>query len=163
VINAGLGTWAPFTELDPANWDRTLRTNLDGAYHTLRTVLPLLVATPGSLIVGLSSDSALHPFAGRAAYSASKAALQAMLEVVRREVRESGVRVSVVVPSRVDTFFEGGRRGAAPGTRTGALTSDQVAEVVAGLFALPPVVEVREIQLAAMTSTFGLLPERTQP
>jgi NADP-dependent 3-hydroxy acid dehydrogenase YdfG len=108
------------------------------------------------------SDSALYPFPGRAAYSASKAGMQAMLDVARRETRASGVRVSVVLPSRVDTFFQGGHSDAAPGTREGALSADQVAEVVAGLFALPPAVEIRQIQLAAMTSTYGLLPERIQ-
>lgn len=163
VLNAGHGRWSALADLDPAEWERTIGTNLSGAYHTLRVTLPLLTAAPGGLVVGMLSDSALYPFTGRAAYSASKAGLHAMLDVARRETRSHGVRVSAVLPSRVDTFFEGGHPDAVPGTRAGALSADHVAEVVAGLFALPPTVEIRNIQLAAMTSTYGLLPERIQP
>ena len=160
VLNAGHGAWSPLADLDPLDWERTIRTNLNGAYHTLRACLPLLTETPGSLVVGMLSDSALHPFPERSAYSASKAGMQAMLDVARRETRGSGVRVTALLPSRVDTFFQGGHPDAAPGTRLGALSAAQVAQVVAWLFDLPQAVEIRHIQLAAMTSTYGLLPER---
>jgi NADP-dependent 3-hydroxy acid dehydrogenase YdfG len=163
VLNAGRGVWSPLTDLDPADWAATIGTNLDGTYHVLRAALPLLTRNPGSLIVGMLSDSVLYPFAGRAAYAASKAGMHTLLEVARRETRASGVRISAVFPSRVDTFFQGGQAGAAPGSRDGALSADQVAAVVASLFDLPAAVEIRQLQLAAMTTTFGLLPERVTP
>ncbi|SCF06575.1 3-oxoacyl-[acyl-carrier protein] reductase [Micromonospora haikouensis] len=161
VLNAGQGTWTALSDLEPADWDRTVRTNLDGSFHVLKTVLPLLTAVRGALVVGLLSDSVCYPFAERAAYAASKSGLAALLEVTRRETREHGVRICRLMPSRVDTHFQGSYAVAAPGTRDGALTAAEVAAVIAGVFRLPAGVEVREIQLSSMTSTFGPFPERT--
>lgn len=158
VLNAGSGRWAPLTEVTPDTWSATVRTNLDGPYHVLRAALPRLVAQ--GLVVGMLSDSVRYPHAGRAAYTASKAGMAALLEVVRREVRESGVRISALLPSRVDTHFQGSYAEAAPGTREGALSADDVAEVVGGLFDLPGHVEVRQLEFAAMTSSYGPFPER---
>ncbi|MET8759460.1 SDR family oxidoreductase [Lentzea sp. NPDC004782] len=158
VLNAGSGRWAPLGDVTPDMWSATVRTNLDGSYHVLRAVLPRLAAQ--GLVVGMLSDSVRYPHAGRAAYTASKAGMAALLEVVRREVRESGVRISALLPSRVDTYFQGSYAEAGPGTREGSLSADDVAEVVGGLFDLPGHVEVRRLELAAMTSTYGPFPER---
>ncbi|WP_285499505.1 SDR family NAD(P)-dependent oxidoreductase [Actinokineospora sp. NBRC 105648] len=162
VLNAGSGRWSPLSDVDLDDWDRTLRTNLHGAFHTLRATVPRLVARRAGLIVGVLSDSVLYPHADRTAYSASKAGMGALLESVRREVRHLGVRVSALLPSRVDTHFQGSHADAAPGTRVGALTAAEVAGVVATLFAAPPGVEIRHLQLAAMTATYGPFPERVE-
>ncbi|WP_217559013.1 hypothetical protein [Streptomyces sp. GbtcB6] len=58
------------------------------------------------------------------------------------------------MPSRVDTYFCGRR----PGTPPDALHMTEMAEVVATLFALPTRVEIREIQLSSVHSTFGMFP-----
>jgi serine 3-dehydrogenase len=163
VLNAGGGVWSPLDRLDPAEWDDTIRTNLSGAYHVLHQVLPQFTAQAAGLIVGMLSDSVLYPFPERAAYTAAKSGMNALLEVTRREVRSRGIRVSTVLPSRVDTFFHGGHKNASPGTRKGALSAADVAQVVAGLFELPANIEVRSIHMAAMTSTYGPFTERVEP
>ncbi|GAU66484.1 putative oxidoreductase [Streptomyces sp. NBRC 110611] len=163
VLNAGQGVWTALSELGTDEWDRTVRTNLDGGFQVLSAALPLLTAVPGALVVGMLSDSARYPFPQRAAYAAAKSGLGALLEVTRREVREQRVRVCQVVPSRVDTYFRGAHADAAPGSREGALSAEDVAAVVSGLFRLPPHVEIREIQMSSLSSTFGPFPERAQP
>ncbi|MEV0088532.1 SDR family oxidoreductase [Saccharopolyspora sp. NPDC050642] len=160
VLNAGAGVWRPLAEVPAPEWSAALRTNLDGAFHVLQAALPTLRRAAHPLVVGVLSDSAVHPFPDRAAYSAAKAGTLALLEVARREHRAAGLRISLVLPSRVDTHFSGSHADARPGTRAGALSARDVAQVVDGLFALPPHVEVREIRLAATTSTYGPYPER---
>lgn len=155
VLNAGSGRWQQITEIEDAVWDRTLATNLRGSMLVLRQLLPRLQARPGALVVGVLSDSARYPFPGRAAYAASKAGLAALLEVARRETRSAGVRITALLPSRVDTAFQGSLAEAAAGCRPGSLSADEVAEVIGWLFELPPGIEVRELQLAALTSSFG--------
>lgn len=162
VLNAGQGVWTALSELGPEEWDRTVRTNLDGGFRVLSTALPMLTKVPGALVVGMLSDSALYPFPQRAAYAASKSGLRALLEVTRREVRDQRVRVCQVLPSRVDTYFQGAHADATPGSRQGALSAEDVAAVVSGLFRLPPQVEIREIQMSSLSSTFGPFPERAQ-
>lgn len=158
VINAGRGAWRPVAQLGFADWRDTVGVNLDGAFLTVEAALPLLLRVPGSQLVALGSDATVHPFEGRAAYCASKAGLHALMEVVRRESRGRGLRVTSLLPSRVDTFF-GGRQ---PGDRPDGLTTEEVAQVVGQLFVLPSRVEVRELHLAAITAPYGPFAERQE-
>ncbi|MGK4579913.1 SDR family oxidoreductase [Kitasatospora sp. HPMI-4] len=155
VVNAGGGIWSSIEAMKPEDWREVMGANLDGAFHTLRATAPYLRKRPGAQVVGLASDSSYNSFAQRGAYCASKAGLLSLLETARRELREDGVRVTALVPSRVDTYF----RGKHPGSRPEALSMTEVADVVATLFALPPRVEVRELQLSSIHSSFGLFPE----
>lgn len=155
VVNAGGGIWSPLEEMNTDDWRQVLGPNLDGAFHTLRTVLPYLRRRPGAQIVGLASDSSYNSFSGRGAYCASKAGFLSLMETARRETREDGVRVTVLVPSRVDTYF----RGKQPGSRPEALTMTEVGDMVASVFTLPARIEVREIQFSSITSSFGMFPE----
>lgn len=155
VLNAGSGIWQPIQQIDDQTWLRTLDTNLTGAMQLLRLLLPDFRRAGSGLIVGILSDSARYPFADRAAYSAAKAGLAALLEVARRETRADGVRVSTLWPSRVDTSFQGSMPVAGPGSRPGSLSADDVARVIEWLFGLPPQLEVRELQLAALTASYG--------
>jgi NADP-dependent 3-hydroxy acid dehydrogenase YdfG len=155
VVNAGSGEWSGLAETDPAQWRATVGTNLDGAFHTLRAAVPLVRRHPLGQVVGIASDSSRYAFAGRGAYAASKAGLLALLETARRELRPAGVRVTVLLPSRVDSHF----RGRTPGDRAEGLTTAELADVVAGVFTVPARVELREIQLAAMSAEYGPYPE----
>ncbi|MBW8089235.1 SDR family oxidoreductase [Streptomyces hygroscopicus] len=155
VINAGGGIWSSIEEMAVEDWRAVVGTNLDGAFHTLRVAMPLLRGHRGAQLVGLASDSSYGSFPQRGAYCASKAGFRSLLETARRELRESGVRVTVLVPSRVDTYF----RGKQPGDRPEALSRTEVAEVVTTLFAMGPRVEVREVQLSSIHSSFGPFPE----
>ncbi|MFC0435088.1 SDR family oxidoreductase [Kutzneria buriramensis] len=162
VLNAGHGVWRPLGQIDLAEWRGAISVNLDGPFHVLTAVLPLLTARPGGIVVGVLSDSVLYPFPERAAYTAAKAGMSALLEVARRELRPRGVRVSSLLPSRVDTCFRGAHEAASPGDRPGALSAAEVAEVIGGLFELPANVEIRQVQLAAMTTSYGPFPEGMQ-
>ena len=156
VVNAGVGVWGSIGELSIENWRKTISTNLDGAFYTLQLCLPKIHSKNGGQIVVAGSDSAIYPYATRGAYCASKAGLASLIEVLRRETRGRGVRVTHLVMSRVDSYF----RGKEPGARPEGLSIEDVAEVTAWLFKMNKSIEVREIHLSAMTSEFGLFPEK---
>jgi NAD(P)-dependent dehydrogenase (short-subunit alcohol dehydrogenase family) len=155
VVNAGGGEWASVETASTAGWRAVLGPNLDGAFHTLRAVIPLLRRTPGAQIIGMASDSAYFSFPNRGAYCASKAGFLALLDTVRRELRADGVRVTALVPSRVDSFF----RGKQPGSRPEALSTSEVGRLVGDLFAAPRRIEIRELHVSAITTSFGPYPE----
>lgn len=159
VINAGAGKWNYLSRTSAEEWDTTLATNLTGAFNVLKVTAPRLSA--GGIIVGVLSDSVLYPFEKRAAYSAAKSGMRSLLEVARREYRPRGIRVSLIFPSRVDTYFEGGHPNAKPGIRTDALQARDVASVISNLFLQPISVELREVHISAVTATFGPFPERS--
>lgn len=145
INNAGVGVGRPIAELPPAEWDRIIGTNLTGVFHCCQAVIPHLRRRDGGWIINISSLASKNPFAGGAAYSASKAGLNAFSEALMQEVRHENIRVSSVLPGSVATEFSGRAH------LTGAdwrLSPDDIARVVVDLLAhparsLPSRIEIR--------------------
>ena len=55
VNNAGLMPVSPFLEIDPAEWDEVVRTDLTAAFHTCRAALPSMVERGSGTIVNVAS------------------------------------------------------------------------------------------------------------
>ena len=155
IINAGSATFGSLSDFSNDAWRAVIATNLDGAFFTLKTALPLLERCAYSQVISLGSQSAIFAFESQGGYCASKWGLNGLIETLRREKRSSGIRVTNLVLAGVDTFF----RGKKPGDRPGSLEIDEVAGVVEALFTMPRNVEIREIHLSSMSTSFGPFPE----
>src|SRR5688500_16359663 len=107
VNNAGVGLFRPVSEMTDDEWRRLFDTNVTGVFNATRAALPHLRARGGGWIVNVSSLSATAPFAGGAAYCATKAAVDAFTEALMQELRHDGIRVASVAPGSVDTTFGG--------------------------------------------------------
>ncbi len=107
VAAAGIfGASAPLAGLDPDEWARTLRVNLDGVAITLSAVQPYLaLAHRGGRVVIVGSKNVPAPGRGAAAYSASKAAVTQLARVAALEWAADGVTVNTVHP---DGIFDTG-------------------------------------------------------
>ena len=106
INNAGIGGPASLLhELDPAEWDAILHTNVRGVYYMMRAVVPLMIASGGGHIVNISSLAGKNPLPRGAAYSSSKWALNGLTYSVAEELRSYNIRVSAVCPGSVDTEF----------------------------------------------------------
>jgi NAD(P)-dependent dehydrogenase (short-subunit alcohol dehydrogenase family) len=112
VNNAGVGIHRPFAETTDADWAATLGTNLSGVFYLTRAALPDLT-NGGGYVFMVSSLAGSNPIAGLAAYCASKAALDHLSQCLMLEVRQQGVKVSVLAPGSVNTEFGGRPRGEA--------------------------------------------------
>jgi 3-oxoacyl-[acyl-carrier protein] reductase len=145
VNNAGVGVFANVGEMTPAQWAEVLETNLTGVFNACHAAIPHLRRSGAGFIINISSLSGSNPFAGAAAYCASKAGLNAFSEALMQELRHENIRVSYVMPGSVATEFGSGdaSKGAdwkiAPG---------EVADVVINLLrheprSLPSRVELR--------------------
>ena len=103
VNNAGI--WIPTRVDDPeewrANWPAILETNLTAVAELCR--LFTAQAKPGACIVNITSRSGLRGEAGYAAYSASKAAVNALTKSPALELGPRGIRVNAVAPGWVRT------------------------------------------------------------
>lgn len=102
VANAGIARQLAMVGGDPAVMEQTLTVNALGVYYTLRAAGPH-IAHPGGYALATSSlGAAVHlPLMG--AYSASKAAVEAMGDTLRQELRPSGARVGVAYYAELDT------------------------------------------------------------
>jgi len=98
VNNAGLTQVGPFLEIDSAEWDAVIATDLSGAFHTCRAVLPSMVARGSGSIVNVASRLGQIGVAETAAYSAAKAGLIGLTRSLAREFGPKGIRVNAIAP-----------------------------------------------------------------
>jgi len=103
VNNAGVTADAHVMMLDPARWQRVLRTNLDGAYYCTRAVIRGMLHRTRGRIINISSPSAVMPLPGQSNYAASKAGLEGFTRALSRDVAAKGVLVNAVSPGLVET------------------------------------------------------------
>lgn len=107
VNNAGFGVFRPTAELSVEDWDRLIATNLSGTFYCSKEGLSRFKRAGGGQIINLSSLAGKNPFAGGAAYNASKFGMNGFSEAMMLDHRADHVRVSYVMPGSVDTEFSG--------------------------------------------------------
>jgi 3-oxoacyl-[acyl-carrier protein] reductase len=106
VNNAGVGDFSgPLHQLPPETWDRILRTNLTGVYHTIRALAPMMIRARSGHIVNISSIASKNALPNGAAYAASKWGLNGLTYSIAEELRAYNIRVSVICPGSVHTEF----------------------------------------------------------
>ena len=102
VANAGIASQLPLVGGDPAVMERHLQVNVLGAYYTLRAAGPHISHERGYALPIASVAAAIHlPLMG--AYNTSKAAVEALGNTLRIELRPSGARVGVAYFAEIDT------------------------------------------------------------
>lgn len=97
INNAGISMRAEVAETDLDTLRRVMDINFWGTVYCSKFALPHVLATRGT-IVGVSSIAGFRGLPGRSGYSASKAAVNSFLEVLRTEILESGANVMWVCP-----------------------------------------------------------------
>lgn len=143
VNNAGIGLFGPAHEKTEAEWDRVLDTNLKGAFLVSRAIVPSMIRRGGGDIINISSLAGRNAFAGGGLYCASKWGLHGLSMCMAEDLREHGIRVSVIAPGSVATGFAG-RSSKDP---CKALRAEDVAHAVAMVVTQGPQSFVSEIQL----------------
>jgi NAD(P)-dependent dehydrogenase (short-subunit alcohol dehydrogenase family) len=147
VNNAGVGVFRPVADMSVEEWHQVIDTNLTGVFYCCHAVVPMMKKRGGGWIINVSSLASRNAMPNGAAYSASKAALNAFSESLMQEVRYDGIRVAYVLPGSVNTGF-----GSLANTKSDwALSPDDVAQVISDLIAhparsLPSRVEIRPAQ-----------------
>ncbi|MGC7098509.1 SDR family oxidoreductase [Amycolatopsis lurida] len=105
VMNvAGISAWGTVDRLEHRHWRSLVEVNLMGPVHVIETFLPPMIAAGrGGYLVNVSSAAGLIGLPWHAAYSASKFGLRGVSEVLRFDLREHGIGVSLVCPGGVRT------------------------------------------------------------
>ncbi len=105
VASAGIGLFQAAGDMEIADWKRTIDINLTGVFLCSRLAIQSMRKTGGGFIVHLSSLAGRNPFAGGAAYNASKFGLNGMGEAMMLDHRNEDIRVTTIMPGSVDTDF----------------------------------------------------------
>ena len=89
-------------ETTPEEFDATVTLNMNGCFHTMRSVLPTMVAQRYGKIVNVGGTFGMRGRAGRMAYSASKWGLRGITKSMALEVGQFNINVNCVAPGMVD-------------------------------------------------------------
>jgi NADP-dependent 3-hydroxy acid dehydrogenase YdfG len=103
VNNAGIMPLAALVDEDDATAQRIMDINVHGVILGIKVALPRMTGRGRSHIVNIASQAGKYGFPGGATYCASKAAVINLSRAVRKEVRGSGIEISVVSPVAVNT------------------------------------------------------------
>jgi NAD(P)-dependent dehydrogenase (short-subunit alcohol dehydrogenase family) len=95
----------PFLEMDVSEWDQVIAVNLRGAFNCSQAAARIMKEQGDGRMINISSFAAGLPAAGFAAYSASKAGLEALSKIVSGELGAFGVTAVFVRPGVVETEF----------------------------------------------------------
>jgi 3-oxoacyl-[acyl-carrier protein] reductase len=132
INNAGTGIFRATGELSVEEWNRTIGTNLSGAFYCSREALARFEKARGGWIINISSLAGKNPFAGGAAYNASKFGLNGFSEAMMLDHRNDNVRVSYILPGSVDTAFGAGGRHA-----DWKIAPQDIAQIVLDILRMP--------------------------
>ncbi len=104
VLNAGIARDNAFPALSGEDWDKVLRTNMDGFYNVLHPlVMPMIRRRDGGRIVTLSSVSGLIGNRGQVNYSASKAGIIGATKALAVELAKRAITVNCIAPGIIET------------------------------------------------------------
>jgi len=105
VNAAGLGIFGPVIDFTDEAFEILIETNLRGIFFASRLVLPSMIERKQGHIINIASIAGKVGSANRAVYCASKFGVVGFTESLAEEVRQHGVRVSVICPGSTDTRF----------------------------------------------------------
>ena len=151
VNNAGAFVLAQVDRMETADFARTIAVNLVAPFHLVRTFLPAMRERGAGHIVTIGSIADRATFPENGAYAASKFGLRALHEVMRAELRGTGVRASLVSPGPVDTpLWDPVAPETRPGftPRSSMLAAAAVADAVLYVVTRPVELNIDELRLS---------------
>jgi len=103
IANAGIGIFAPLSEIDEASYDQLFDLNVKGVFFTVQKILPLM--KKGGAIILTSSCVHDKGVPTGSIYATSKAAVRAFSRNMAAELGEKGIRVNSLSPGLIPTQF----------------------------------------------------------
>ena len=161
INNAGvMPPLGNFAEMKISDIDATLEVNLSAAIILTRLVVPQMCAREAGHILFTGSSAAHAPFPNIAVYSAAKAALSGFAASLRADLSPYGIRVTEIVPGRVETqlykdVLDPAARAAMYAGNV-AVQPDDVARMVVALLGLPAWADVTRFDIMPTRPTASI-------
>lgn len=142
ILNAGIFEMAPLVETSTKEFNDHMQTNVIGAFHILKHSADFLIEDQ-THVVSVSSIAAKKGLANISAYSASKFALNGMIESLREEWSHLGIRFSTLMPGAILTPIWEDAEGDLP--RDQMMTIEDFMHVFQMVITSPPHIQFPEI------------------
>jgi NAD(P)-dependent dehydrogenase (short-subunit alcohol dehydrogenase family) len=102
INNAGMQTWKPLLDLEEAEWDRVIRTNLKGCFLCTQRAGRHMREHGGGSIVNIGSGCNKIAFPNLSNYTASKGGIEMFSKSAAVELGQYGIRVNCVAPGAIE-------------------------------------------------------------
>jgi len=145
VNNAGVGTTKPFVQLTRDEWMRMVDVNFNALFDVTQALVGPMIERRSGHIVFIGSISGRSAYPGGTCYAATKHAVMGFSESLMLELREFGVKVSIVNPGSVATHFS------ARSDPSWMLAAEDVANAVADVLNTPPNVLIHRVEVRTLT------------
>ncbi len=113
VNNAGVIKDGLFLQMEPANWNMVIQTNLGGAFNFCKPAVEAMFRKRKGRIINISSVAADRVNRGQANYSASKGAINSFTRALAAELASRGITVNAIAPGFIETDMSEGVRNLA--------------------------------------------------
>ncbi len=153
INNAGVSSFRSFKNTSIKDFDNIIQTNLRGAFLVSKAVIPLMLKFKHGMLINVISYITKEVYPGSSAYSASKAGVEAMFNVLRAEVRKEGINVVNVFPGAVSTAMWDNQKLKEYGDQM--LEAGQVSEMIYEISIQPPSLMVEEVILRPCIGDVG--------
>lgn len=157
ISNAGQYIQSPIRDSEPADFVKSFDINFYGSYYAVKEAIPHMIAQKSGHFVFINSLDAKKGIVGDAPYVVAKYALDGFADVLRQELKASGIAVSTVYPGRVDTPMIQDLK--VPWISEKVSTEQVTKAVTKGIINKKPLIVVPKgfFQLGAMNNTFPRL------
>lgn len=143
INNAGIYIGGLLMEEEEGALEKMIETNLYSAYHLTRMLTPDMINNKSGYIINMASIASLMAYPNGGSYSISKFALRGFSMVLREELKETGIKVTTIMPGA--TWSNSWAGIDLPKSRL--MQANDIAESVWSLFEMSPAAVVEEIIL----------------
>jgi len=145
INNAGSGVMKPFLELTRDEWTQMVDVNFNALFDVTQALVGPMIERRSGHIVFIGSISGRSAYVGGTCYAATKHAVVGFSESLMLELRDYGVKVSIVNPGSVATHFS------ARSDASWMLAAEDVANAVADVVHTPPNVLIHRVEVRTLT------------
>jgi len=152
VNNAGMGIYGEVVDMTEEDFQTMVDINFKGVFLATKAVLPDMIGQKSGHIITISSVAGKRPNPKMAVYCGTKYALDGFCKTLAKEVKPHNIRVSIIYPGMVDTYFREkmtNRPSYDADQRSRMLTSEDIARAIVYVASQPASSMIDELEINA--------------
>lgn len=145
VNSAGIVVWGSIENTAYKDFDEQVLFNLTGTFNTIKEIAPIMINQKSGHIINIITSTVKKTKSGRVAYAASKYGQAGLSNAVHEDLKDKGISVIAVYPSKTNTPIHDPYIGKYDPERETMLKPDKVAEVILEAALIPTENDVKEL------------------
>lgn len=145
--NAGIAVWNSIEDVSYKEFDEHIKINLTGQFNCIKEVVPFMLKQKSGSIVNIITSTVKNTKAKRVAYAASKYGFAGLSNAVHEDLKDKGISVVAVYPSKTDTSAHDSYISKDDPKRAKMLKPEEVAECVLKAAVIKPNTGIRELTI----------------